>query len=176
MVVIRERGLEELSEILRVEREAFGEDSEVALTDALMHDESAGAWLSLVAYEDNRAVGHILFTRCSLAVGDPSLMLLAPLAVVPEHQRQGVGEALIGEGLALLKARGVVAVFVLGHPSYYPRHGFLSCAPYGLKPPYYDPIQDEAWMIQLISDDPVAFEEGTVQVAGTLMHEEMWRE
>ncbi len=176
MIVIEERGSEELNEILRVEREAFGEDSEAELTDALMHDESATPWLSLVAYADGVAVGHILFTHCSLSDDDHSLMLLAPLAVVPDHQKMGIGEALIRKGFKILKDRGVEVVFVLGHPRYYPRHGFIPAIGLGLKPPFYDPLQDEAWMVRTISDSPVDLSEGIVKVADVLMHEEMWRE
>ena len=59
-------------------------------------------------------------------------MGLAPLAVLPEYQKQGVGSALVRAGLEVCRGIGAQLVFVLGHPDYYPRFGFQPVAPLGL--------------------------------------------
>ncbi len=77
--------------------------------------------ISLVAVEADRVVGHILFTR--LGAPFPALAL-APLAVVPERQRRGIGSRLIRTGLDAAAQGGWRGVFVLGEPGYYGRFGF----------------------------------------------------
>ena len=68
------------------------------------------------------------------------MAILAPLAVVPDAQGQGIGGALIEHGLSLLQRSGVGLVFVLGHPGYYPRHGFEPAGRLGFDAPF--PILD----------------------------------
>ena len=106
-------------------KKGFGYDKEAGLTAELLSDPTAGPAVSLLALRDGEAVGHILFTRCRIAgaeVQQPLFYILAPLAVVPSCQKQGVGGLLIAEGLRLLRERGAKLVFVLGHKEYYPRH------------------------------------------------------
>jgi putative acetyltransferase len=89
----------------------------------------AGAVLaSHVAELDKRIVGHILFSRMTIQTtrGPVSAVALAPMAVLPEHQRQGIGGKLIRHGLERLRTRGEQIVIVVGHPDYYPRFGFSS--------------------------------------------------
>jgi putative acetyltransferase len=82
--------------------------------------------ISLVAEEDANIVGHILFSPVMLAgEGSPTLMGLAPMAVVPARQRQGIGSSLVSEGLERCRRINAAAVVVLGHPEYYPRFGFV---------------------------------------------------
>lgn len=97
------------------------------------------AWnvLTLVAVtDDDQPCGHIMFSPCSLAGRPEKLALLGPLAVTPARQRQGLGRALVGEGLRHLNARGLAKVLVLGDPAYYGRLGFAMetgiAAPYTL--------------------------------------------
>ena len=82
--------------------------------------------VSLVAELNQRIAGHILFSRMWIdsAGGSLSAVALAPMAVLPEHQSQGIGGQLIVHGLDLLRSRGERIVIVLGHPDYYPRFGF----------------------------------------------------
>jgi putative acetyltransferase len=93
--------------------------------------------LSLVADSDDAAVGHILFSQVTLA-DHPKLKLfgLGPMAVVPRFQRSGVGSALVREGLAQCRQRGVDAVVVLGHPEYYPRFGFVPASRHAIRSEY----------------------------------------
>ena len=71
-------------------------------------------------------------------------MALAPMAVVPERQRAGIGSELVRDGLARCRLRGVEAVFVVGHPAYYPRFGFSRASDFGITCEFEVP--DEAFM------------------------------
>ena len=127
-IVIRETVPADLAAIVEVHKKGFGYDKEAGLTAELLSDPTAEPAVSLLALRDGEAVGHILFTRCRIAGAEPDrplFYLLAPLAVVPSCQKQGVGRLLIAEGLQLLRERGAKLVFVLGHKEYYPRHGFI---------------------------------------------------
>ena len=91
--------------------------------------------LSLVAEHDGVVAGHIFFTPARIGSSRPQLRTLAlgPMAVHPDHQRTGIGTALVEAGIASCLADGVDAVFVLGHRGYYPRFGFTSAASRGLR-------------------------------------------
>jgi len=107
----------------------------------LMHEPGIS---SLVAEAGQTLAGHILFTLCGISGSDIQAALLAPLAVAPGHQRQGIGTALIREGLQQLRSAGVDQVFVLGDPAYYGRSGFEPET--GVAPPYPLPEQwRQAW-------------------------------
>lgn len=93
--------------------------------------------MSLVAVEDEAVVGHVMFTR-SLLDALPRLVevyVLSPVAVLPEHQRQGFGSALIRSGLATLSAQRVPLVFLEGDPAYYSKLGFEPAAEHGFRTP-----------------------------------------
>ena len=178
-MIIREATNTERQSVLDIERRAFGYDKEAHLVADMLGDPTAEPRLSLLASKNGRDVGHILFTAVTLvgAEAPVTASILAPLAVVPEAQAQGVGGTLITEGLRLLKASGVGLVFVLGHPGYYPRHGFQPAGRLGLHAPY--PIPDEqadAWMVQALQDGLIGSITGTVQCAETLSRPEHWRE
>jgi putative acetyltransferase len=100
--------------------------SEFAVVDAQRHGASYDPDLSLVAELDGRVVGHALFYPCRTLVGGVELhaVYLAPLAVHPDHQRQGIGGALLKEGHRRARERGASYAFLLGHASYYPRYGY----------------------------------------------------
>lgn len=80
--------------------------------------------LSLVAEVDGRVVGHIAFSPLTLSDGSANWYGLGPVSVLPECQRQGIGSALIREGLARLKGWGAGGCCLVGHPDYYRRFGF----------------------------------------------------
>jgi putative acetyltransferase len=110
--------------IREVNRIAFGGEAEARLVDALRN--GGYARVSLVAEEGGRAVGHILFSVLTIATprGDVEALALAPMAVVPSHQRKGIGSSLVVEGLRLCREAGHRIVIVVGHPAFYPRFGF----------------------------------------------------
>ena len=176
---IRSAGPEDRAAALAVEAAAFSTPAEAELVAALLEDPSAVPVVSLLAEVDGVAVGHILFTGATVT-GDgaaPSASILAPLAVIPEAQGQGVGRALIEAGIEALGARDVSLVFVLGHIGYYPRAGFRPALPFGLDPPYgIDTAVSDAWMVREIRPGVLGFVRGTVRCADALMLPEFWRE
>jgi predicted N-acetyltransferase YhbS len=179
---IRESTAADLQDVLRVEQEAFGEDKgpEIAeLVHGLLDDPSALPRLSLLAFNEGQAVGHVLFTKAGITGPDIllSAAILAPLAVVPDAQSQDVGGQLIREGLRRLTVSGVALVFVLGHPGYYPRHGFNPAGALGFEAPYPIPEKDAAaWMVQELRDGVIGRYRGKVTCADTLNQPEHWRE
>ena len=109
--------------IAELNRAAFGSDAEGNLISRLR--ENGMVLVELVALDEAEIIGHILFGRLVVEVDGRVLVAasLAPMAVREDRRRQGIGAQLILRGLASLRARGCEAVFVLGHPSYYPRFG-----------------------------------------------------
>lgn len=168
----------ELRAVLTVHHAAFGRDDEAELVRRLLDDPSARPCLSLGAYADNRLVGHVLFTRARLPNESCQAALLAPLAVLPQSQGQGIGGRLIGQGLRLLASRGVALVFVLGYPDYYGRHGFTAAGLQGFDAPYpIAPQHADAWMVRpLGSELSRDCGPGTVKCAEALNRPEYWRE
>ena len=177
---IREALDSDLEDVWSVERMAFGQDTEAELVRDLLEDAGAKPLLSLLAFKDDRAVGHILFTTARL-MNSPktaSIAILAPLAIVPDSQKQGIGGKLIERGLQLLSQSGVDLVFVLGYPEYYSRHGFKPAGNLGFEAPY--PIPDkhaDAWMVQSLgAGDMLGSVYGKVMCAEALNKPEYWRE
>ena len=179
---IRQSKDSELSDVLHIHKQAFGQDEGSAIADLvirLMQDPSASPYLSLLAIDNDRAIGHVLFTKARITGSDDSISaaILAPLAVIPKAQRQGVGGKLIREGLRILSDTGVELVFVLGHPDYYPRHGFKPAGILGFDAPY--PIPEKhanAWMVQELRLGVSKRIEGKVICANALNQPEYWRE
>ncbi len=175
---IREALDSELEDVLFVERAAFGQDDEAELVRNLLHDRSAKPLLSLLAFQDEQPVGHILFTKASLTTApNLAIAILAPLAVVPEAQRQGIGAQLIETGLERLARSGVELVFLAGYPEYYSRRGFQPASNLGFEPPYPMPEQyPDAWMVRELRTGAIASVSGQVICADALNQPEYWRE
>jgi putative acetyltransferase len=136
---------QDIAAIRLVNEQAFGGSGEANAIDALR--DRGALTLSLVAVIDDRVVGHILFTAATIESTDhvwPALGL-APLAVLPQYQRQGIGSALMKAGLAECARLGHERVIVLGHASYYLRFGFVRASQYNVRFEFEAP--DEACMI-----------------------------
>jgi putative acetyltransferase len=172
----------DLNDVLCIEKEAFGADEGpviVNLVNGLLNDPTAMPILSLMAINNAKAVGHILFTKALITNSSfpVKAVILAPLAVIPEAQKKGVGGELIKEGLNHLKERGVQLVFVLGHPEYYPRFGFKTAGLLGFEAPYPIPEKNaNAWMVQELQSGIIGKVTGKVQCSDVLNHPEYWRE
>ncbi len=176
--VIRPARADELDGVLRIHRLAFGQEDEATLVKNLLGDRTARPTVSLLAMDGEEPVGHVLFTRATLVGADETrVALLAPLAVVPPRQKQDIGGALTRAGLAMLRAQGVELCFVLGHPDYYPHHGFAPAGAQGLEAPYPIPAKDAgAWMVIELWPGTIAQVSGKLVPAETLRREEYWRE
>lgn len=178
-IEIREASDSDLEPILALVAAAFGREDEAVLVRELLQDPTTEPRLSLVAHNDGQLVGHILFTAAHITgtAASPSTRILAPLAVTPTHQKEGIGRMLTEEGLALLAASGTDLVFVLGHPSYYPRFGFEPAGRLGFDAPYPIPKTNaDAWMVLALKEGLIGSVAGTVACAQTLDKEEDWRE
>jgi putative acetyltransferase len=176
---IRETNNADLNGILFVEREAFKSSKEADLTNDLLADPTAKPFLSLMAFIEGQPAGHILFTKARL-VNSPrevAVSFLAPLAVVPKFQRRGVGGSLIKEGLARLSKSSVELVFVVGHPGYYPRHGFARAGKLGFETPYPMSVEHaDAWMVYALRPGVLGSVSGKVVCCDVLNKPELWRE
>jgi putative acetyltransferase len=169
-------------EILNVHNQAFGKEKgpEIAkLVDDLLNDKTAMPILSLVAIENEKIIGHILYTKATVTQTELSIstQILAPLAILPDQQKKGIGEKLINEGIRQLKELGTELVFVLGHPIYYPRCGFSPAGERGFEAPY--PIPEEhaaAWMVQSLNGDSLETANGKVRCSNVLNEPQHWRE
>jgi putative acetyltransferase len=126
---------------------AFGRENEAWLVDNLRKSRSFHRQLSLVAIKKGRVVGHILFSPIVIKTERRAVpaLALAPMAVHPEFQNQGIGSELVRQGLEGCRASGHKIVVVVGHPTYYPRFGFVPARPKGLEAPF--PVPDEAFMV-----------------------------
>lgn len=131
----------DLAATREVEAAAFARPGEAALVDALR---AAGALLlSGVAEVGGKIVGHIAFSPVNID-GDSEnfdAIALAPVAVHPAWQRNGVGSALIRWSLDACRRAGHELVIVLGHSEYYPRFGFVPAMPLGVRCPFEVPSE-----------------------------------
>lgn len=142
---------------------AFGQRAEADLVDRLRSD--GDVLVSLVAVADRgELVGHILFSRLRIDRGKGRIVeaaALAPLAVRPEHQRQGIGSALIQAGIRACSARALAGIVVLGHPKFYQRFGFSTAAARSLRAPF----SGDAFMALELKPGALVGMPGTVRYA-----------
>jgi putative acetyltransferase len=142
---------------------AFGQDAEARIVDAIRRD--GVMTCSLVADGPSGIVGHILFTPVALPDDDQSgavrIVGLAPMAVHPDRQREGIGSALVHAGLRACADNGVKAVVVLGHPDFYPRFGFRRASAFGLTCEF--PVPDEVFMALELVEGALSRRRGLVR-------------
>jgi putative acetyltransferase len=137
--VVREERPGDRESVRAVNEAAFGGPDEANLVRRLYDDD---ALFGLVAEVEGQVVGHVLFSRLPIETvkGVVSAAALAPLAVLPGWQGQGIGTALVREGLTRCRERRVAAVVVLGDPGYYGRFGFRAEMASGLQTPWSGPF------------------------------------
>lgn len=160
MMKIRPELERDQANIRHIHQQAFGDDTEANLVDRLRRSEQS--LISLVAEEQAQLIGHILFSPVTLAGPQPAPPMagLAPMAVLPQWQRRGVGSLLVTIGLEYCTKAGYAAVVVLGHPDYYPRFGFVPASHFQIKSEY--DVPDEVFMLKELQP-------GTLQgVTGTI--------
>jgi putative acetyltransferase len=147
-MTIRPERHDDAARVRQVNELAFGQPVEADLVETLR--QTCTDSLSLVA-EDEAIVGHILFTAVVVESADRRIvgMGLAPMAVLPGHQRRGIGSQLVRKGLDILRERGCPFVVVVGHPEYYPRFGFRPASMHGLAS-QWEGIPDAAFMVLVL--------------------------
>jgi putative acetyltransferase len=159
-MLIRAENENDRDAVFAVNLSAFEAPAEATLVNVLR--EQAQPVLSLVAEENGNVVGHIMFSPVSLSENpDIKVMGLAPMAVSPEHQRKGIGSALVRAGLEQCRQLGFVAVVVLGHPEYYPRFGFSPSSRFGIDSEYEVP--EEVFMAVELESEALSGQTGRVK-------------
>lgn len=156
-MVIRQEKPKDYEEIYTLVKTAFdsaehADGNEQDLVNALRKSEAYIQELALVAEEEGKLLGHILFTKAELA--GKTVLALAPVSVLPEYQRMGIGTALIDEGHKIAASLGYEYVVVLGSENYYPRHGYVPAETYGIYPPFA--VASENFMARKLREDAAA--------------------
>ncbi|MGQ0581085.1 MAG: GNAT family N-acetyltransferase [Reyranella sp.] len=156
--MIRERQAADDDAIRELNDAAFGGPDESRLIEDLRAARLAA--VELVAVEGTVIVGHILFSLLAVTHGKKAIraLALAPMSVQPGQQRRGIGSALVRAGLGIAQARDWQAVFVLGHPDFYPRFGFSAA----LARPFKAPFSGEAFMALDLEPEALAGSDGRV--------------
>ena len=165
MIEIRQENKKDYEEVYNVVKMAFesakhSDGNEQDLVVDLRKSKNFIPKLSLVAVYDDKIVGYILFTK--IKIGKSTELALAPLAVLPEYQRQGIGKKLIKEGHKIAKKLGYHFSFVLGSEKYYPKSGYVPASRYGIKAPFE--VADENFMAIKLNDTDKEIA-GTVEYA-----------
>ena len=150
MIGIREEQPQDIEAIRDLNVRAFGQTQEADLVDKLR--QNCDDLLSLVAVIQNQVVGHILFSPATIESPQRKVhgMALAPMAVLPEYQRQGIGSKLVLTGIEKLRKLQCPFIIVLGHAEYYPRFDFEPASRYGIRSEWE--VEDEVFMIMLLNE------------------------
>jgi putative acetyltransferase len=136
-IKIRQEKPTDQLEVFEINRLAFGQDNEATLVDALRENRNDFLpELSFVATMEDKTVGYILFTKIDNSGNINQSLALAPVAVIPEYQKKGIGKALIEVGLQKAKELNFKSVIVLGHKDYYPKFGFLPAKKWNIYAPF----------------------------------------
>ena len=152
-------------EVYRVVKTAFetadhSDGNEQDLVVALRNSDSFIPELSLVAVKEDKIVGYILFTK--IKIENHEEIALAPLAVLPEYQKQGIGSMLIEQGHKIAKQLGYHYSIVLGSENYYPKFGYIPATQYGIQAPF--DVANENFMAVKLNDTDIEIK-GVVQYA-----------
>ena len=162
-VIIRPETPGDIPAIFELNLRAFGQPAEAQMVNKLRREGDFIPELSLVAVDGVRIVGHILFPPVTISSpeGDIGALALAPMAVLPEFQRRGIGSLLVQKGLAACRRLGHRIVVVVGHPAYYPKFGFFPALEWGIEVSF--PVPDEAFMVTALVEGALEGVHGTIR-------------
>ncbi|MBM6617450.1 GNAT family N-acetyltransferase [Bacillus suaedaesalsae] len=155
-------------EVFNLNYKAFGKrEDESRLIERIRKSDNFIPGLSLVAELDRKIVGHLLISKATLKDGneETEVLVLAPIAVNPEMQKSGIGSALIEEGLRRSKELEYGLVFLIGHPSYYPRFGFKPGRDYQFDLKQYN-VPNDVFMVKELREGDL------LKVSGELLYPE----
>lgn len=166
-IKIRREENNDFNNIYNLVEEAFktaehADGNEQDLVNKLRNSESYINDLTLVAIDEDKIVGHIMFTKAFIESENNKVetLALAPLAVSPEYQGKGVGSKLINDALNIAKGLGYNSVIVLGSEKYYPRFGFKEAKSFGVNPPFEVPSAN--FMALELNEDSLKDVNGTM--------------
>ncbi len=159
---IRKEEEKDYKQIYEVNKLAFQQENESKLIEKIRKSKNFIPGLSIVAEIDNRIVGHILFSKIKIiGASDYESLALAPMAVIPEFQKKGIGSELIKKGIAKAKELGFDSIIVLGHKEYYPRFGFQRASKWDIKCPFEVP--EDVFMAIELTEKALEGKAGTVE-------------
>ena len=160
MIQIRQEKPEDRDAIHHLNLAAFDNGPEAILVDRLRTN--CEEYVAFVAVDNGGVVGHILFTPVTIDSSTAVGMGLAPMAVLPSHQRNGIGTLLVRHGLEFLRKSNCPFVVVLGHPGFYPRFGFEVASKYALRS-QWDRVPEEAFLVIVFNGDALPVEGGVAR-------------
>jgi putative acetyltransferase len=155
LITIRDEQPTDISAIYSVEQDAFGQADEANLVNRL-RDQKA-YWVSHVAVKDGKIVGHAMYSMVTVTDGDTvrEFPALAPLAVLTSYQKLGIGGQLMQAGLQTARDTDYGLMFLIGHPSYYPRFGFQPAQPLGFTSDYVKEGEAHKHFMVAVLDDSI---------------------
>ena len=149
---IRQEVIKDYAAIAEVNNLAFERENEAELIHNIIKSDRYIPELSLVVELDRKIVGHIMFSYIDLVAKETiKVLALAPVAVLPEYQHQGIGSLLVKTGLDIAKKMAVPMVIVLGDPKFYTRFGFEPAIKHNIQSPF--DVADEAFMVKLLTNN-----------------------
>ncbi|MCD8486573.1 MAG: N-acetyltransferase [Desertifilum sp.] len=163
MLEVQAETPDDLSAIRQVISDAFCQPQEANLVETIRHSDNFIPALSLVAKQEGRVVGYLLFSAIAIVAETQvyRALALAPLTVQPKWQKQGIGTRLLQYGLERCQNFDYPVVIVLGHPEFYSRFGFQTASQFKIYPPFEVP--DEAFRVRENQPGSLHFICGKVQ-------------
>ena len=155
-MIIRPETAADYDAIRKVNDEAFGDTLEARLVDAIRESDRFVPELSLVAVSEGQTHGHVISSYVDVEPGARRALQVGPLAVLPSHQRRGIGRALMEETIRIADARGEPLLLIEGNPKYYERFGFTRTDAVGIEPPP-EAHGPQYFMIRLLAGYDPAF-------------------
>ena len=153
-MIIRPETAADHDAIRKINDEAFGDPIDAKLVDAIRASDRYVPELSLVAVSEGQTLGHVISSYVDVEPGARRVLQVGPLAVLPAHQRHGIGTALMEETIRIADARGEPLLLIEGNPKYYERFGFTRADAVGIEPPP-EALGPQYFMIRpLASYDP----------------------
>ncbi|WP_442601823.1 GNAT family N-acetyltransferase [Paenibacillus sp. KN14-4R] len=153
-MIIRTEIEQDFKDVYQINFQAFGNrEDESKLVERIRKSEEFVPELSLVAEKNNEIVGHIMLSKAIVEAQNEvhTVIVLAPIAIKPDLQKQGIGSSLIEEGIRRCKALGYGLILLIGHPSYYPRVGFQPARKFGLELKQFE-VPDEVFMVYEVEE------------------------